>query len=170
MSEQRAFSFSSRSFLFFLLVTFLILFLDQATKYASEVFLSSRQSLPVIRGVFHLTLVHNRGAAFGVLKGGGVIFIIATVLCLVAILSLLANQGLFRRVFDLEPKDALLRFSLALIFAGAAGNLIDRLRFSYVIDFLDFRVWPVFNVADSAITIGGILIFYRMVFGKQRSL
>ena len=67
----------------------------------------------------------------------------------------------------LRAGDGWIRFSLGLILGGACGNLIDRFRWGSVIDFLDFRVWPVFNVADSAITIGGILICYKMLFSKK---
>ncbi|OIO35685.1 MAG: signal peptidase II [Candidatus Omnitrophica bacterium CG1_02_44_16] len=146
----------------FLFISVFILILDQWTKYAAECFLALGRSLPVINGVFHLTLAHNKGAAFSILKGGSFFFIAATFLCLAAITYLLNNKSIFKKVFDLDNSDRLVRFSLALVFGGACGNVIDRIRFSYVVDFLDFRVWPVFNIADSAITVGGILIAYKM--------
>ncbi len=154
----------------FLLISFSILILDQWTKYAAESLLVFGQSTPVINGIFHLTLAHNKGAAFSILRGSSFIFIAVTLLCLAAIIFLLSNKVFFKKVFDLDSTDKLARFSLALIFGGACGNLIDRVRFSYVVDFLDFRVWPVFNLADSAITIGGILIFFKMLrLSKPRS-
>jgi signal peptidase II len=151
----------------FLLISLFILILDQWTKYAAEGFLALGRSFPIINGVFHFTLAHNKGAAFSILKGSSFIFIVITILCLAAIIFLLSNQGFFKKVFDLDNSNRLIRFSLALVFGGACGNLIDRIRFSYVIDFLDFRVWPVFNLADSAITVGGILIFFKLLFIKK---
>ncbi len=149
------------------LVLFFVLVLDQATKYLAQVFLSSSVSFPIIRGIFHLTLVHNSGAAFGLLKGGTFLFIIISIICVIAIVLLLKNNALFSKIFALDAQDKLVRFSLGLILGGAFGNLIDRLRFSYVVDFLDFRIWPVFNVADSAITIGGIVLFFRILINKK---
>lgn len=147
----------------FLIISFFILILDQWSKYVADGFLALGRSFPVINGVFHLTLTHNKGAAFSILKGSSFLFISITIFCLAAIIFLLSDKSFFKKVFDLDNSDRLVRFSLALVFGGACGNLIDRIRFSYVIDFLDFRVWPVFNLADSAITVGGILIAYRML-------
>ena len=151
----------------FLLISCFILTLDQWTKYVAECFLAFGQSFPVISGVFQVTLAHNKGAAFSILKGSSFLFIAITIFCLAAIIFLLSNQSFFKKVFDLDSSDKLIRFSLALVFGGACGNLIDRIRFSYVVDFLDFRVWPVFNLADSAITVGCILIFYKMLFSNR---
>jgi len=154
----------------FLLISSFILILDQWTKYVAEGFLALGQSFPVINGVFHLTLTHNKGAAFSILKGSSFLFIAITILCLAAIIFILSDKNFFKKVFDLDSSNRMVRFSLAFVFGGACGNLIDRIRFSYVVDFLDFRVWPVFNFADSAITVGGILIFYKMLSSnKNRS-
>ena len=154
----------------FLLISSFILILDQWTKSVAEAFLALGDTSPVINGVFHLTLAHNKGAAFSILKGGSFLFIAFTIFCLAAIIFILRDKNFFKKVFDLDSSDKLIRFSLALVFGGACGNLIDRIRFSYVVDFLDFRVWPVFNLADSAITVGGILIFYKMLrYNKERS-
>ena len=151
----------------FLLISSFILILDQWTKYVAEGFLTLGHTFPIINGVFHFTLAHNKGAAFSILNGSSFIFIAITVFCLAAIIFLISDQGFFKKAFGLENRDRLVRFSLALVFGGACGNLIDRIRFSYVVDFLDFRVWPVFNLADSAITIGGILIFFKMLRPKK---
>ncbi len=134
----------------------IIFFFDQFTKLIVIKFLQSNQSLPVIKGVLYLSLVHNRGAAFGIFKNQTLIFIIAAGFAISLIASSLRKSS----------KANLYNFALSLILAGSAGNLIDRLRFGYVIDFIDFRVWPVFNIADSAITIGAILLGYSMLFNK----
>lgn len=130
------------------IIVILILSLDQLTKAVAIKNLAHNQSLPVIKGVFHLTLVHNRGAAFGILKNQTPLFIFSSLLAITLIYSALKKK----------ERNKCYQVALSLILAGALGNLIDRLFFGYVIDFLDFRVWPVFNVADSAITIGAALL------------
>jgi signal peptidase II len=135
-----------------------ILALDRWTKHLAESVLSAARSVPVFENVFHLTLVHNRGAAFGFLPDAAVFFIAAAVLSIGAIVTAFWRPRFFARVFGLHVTDARVRTALALVLGGALGNLIDRVRYGYVIDFLDFRVWPVFNIADTAITCGGIVI------------
>jgi signal peptidase II len=138
-------------------LTPVILILDQLTKYIVCRNLSPGQSIPIIKNVFHLTYILNRGGAFGIFKGHIYLFIL---IAAVAIIFILIN---LRRV-----KIPRIKIALALILSGATSNLIDRLRLNAVIDFLDFRIWPVFNVADSAITIGTILLAYSMLFKKVK--
>lgn len=112
--------------------------------------MSLNQSIPVITNVFHITYVHNFGAAFGLFahRTGFFIFVTTVVVLLIFV---------FLRHLPKEQK--LLRAALVLQLGGATGNLIDRVRLGYVIDFFDLRVWPVFNVADIAIVFGvGLLI------------
>lgn len=112
--------------------------------------MSLNQSIPVITNVFHITYVHNFGAAFGLFvhRTGFFIFVTTVVVLLIFV---------FLRHLPKEQK--LLRAALVLQLGGAMGNLIDRVRLGYVIDFFDLRVWPVFNVADIAIVFGvGLLI------------
>ena len=142
----------------FIIVT-AVLFLDQLSKFAISRYLAVNQSVPIIKGVFHLTLIHNRGAAFGILKNQLFFFISASILAIILIFFNLKGNT-HRRSYSL---------ALGLILAGAMGNLIDRLFFGYVIDFLDLRVWPVFNIADSAITIGAILLGWHILFKKDVS-
>lgn len=143
--------------LFFLI---LLIISDQISKYIVTGSLYSGKSLPVIKEVFHITLVYNTGAAFGALAGNNILFALISSAVIIYI-SVYVISGL--------KKGRHLSFPLALILAGAVSNLIDRLRFGYVIDFLDFRVWPVFNVADSAITIGAILFGYSILRSKDKS-
>ena len=142
-------------------VVSLTLIADQASKFFISRMLSLHESVPVIPGVFHLTLVHNRGAAFGILKNQLPLFIFTSVFAMILIYSSLKRSSG-------SKKTGLNDLALSLILAGAAGNLIDRLVFGYVIDFLDFCVWPVFNIADSAITIGAVLLGYSL-FADSRS-
>ena len=125
-----------------------VLVADQATKWFALEFLSSVSTVPVIPGVFHLTLVRNSGVAFGLFQGYGLWITLGT-------LAVLA--GLFRATLRPGGSQWAL-FCLALILGGAIGNLMDRMRFGGVIDFLDFRIWPVFNLADSCITVGAALL------------
>lgn len=121
-----------------------ILLLDQATKLLVVRAFAPGQSLPLLP-VLHLTYVQNTGAAFGLLKGRQFLFIL---------LSLAVSAWVVGRFLAPRAPHPALRIGYALILGGALGNLIDRIRLGYVIDFLDLRVWPVFNVADSAITLG----------------
>jgi len=132
---------------------------DQLTKYLIIQKLRLFESLPVIPGVLHFTRVQNRGAAFGMFKGSGAIFVavaLAAVACIIAGIKDQARQRWYP-------------FALGLILAGTVGNLIDRLRLGYVIDFLDLRVWPVFNVADSAITIGAVILAWQLLKSDGKS-
>ena len=137
-------------------ITLLIIILDQASKYAAIQWLTLNQAHPVFPG-FNLTLVHNPGAAFSFLRDAGgwqrYFFIVLTTVISIVLLVWLAR---------LPAGRALLACALALVIGGAAGNLWDRLQHGYVIDFIDVYYekwsWPVFNIADSAITVGALLL------------
>ncbi len=144
----------------FLGLAVLVFALDQATKWLIVQWLREPGvSVPVLWPVFSLTYVTNTGAAFGLFANQNLLFIFIAVVVIAVILF-------FYRY--LLADHLLLRVSLALQLGGALGNLLDRLRLGYVVDFLDFRVWPVFNVADSAITIGVLLLIYNLVFQPER--
>jgi signal peptidase II len=108
-------------------------------------FFQTGDSLAVVPGVFHLTLVRNTGIAFGFLKEHSGVLLWLITLSLVLLLAWGIRLG---------SMPGLARTGLSLILGGALGNWIDRLRYGAVVDFLDFRIWPVFNLADSAISIG----------------
>ena len=139
-----------------LLLTLLIIVLDQVSKHAALQWLSLNQALPVVPG-FNLTLVYNYGAAFSFLSDAGgwqrYFFIILTAIISVVLLIWLAR---------LPAGRAMLASALALVLGGAAGNLWDRLQYGYVVDFIEVYYdkwsWPVFNIADSAITVGAALL------------
>ena len=132
-----------------------ILFFDQLTKYIISKKIPLGESIPIIKNIFHLTYILNRGAAFGIFKNQAHFFIIVSVVAITIILILLRCKRTLGR-----------QIALSLILSGATGNLIDRIRLEAVIDFLDFRIWPVFNIADSAITIGAELLAYSVLFKK----
>jgi len=130
--------------------------LDQFTKFLILKFLSENQSIPIIKNIFHLTLVKNTGAAFGIFKDFNFFLIVVSLLTVILI-----SINFKKLSYNSKPK-----ICLILILSGATGNLIDRLRYGYVIDFLDFRIWPVFNIADSSITMGAILLGYSLLKSK----
>ncbi len=141
------------------IIVFVILSLDRLTKFIAAKELLLNQSVPVINNIFHLTLVHNRGAAFGLFKNQAPLFIATAIFAIILIYFNFKDKPL-KKPFGYK-------FSLALILSGTVGNLIDRLAFGYVIDFLDFRIWPVFNIADSAITVGAVLLGWHLLFSKK---
>lgn len=133
-----------------------VLALDQSSKWLALEKLILHEPMPLVP-FLDLTLVYNRGAAFGFLSTASgwqnLFFIGIALVAIVVILYLLRRMG---------AKDRLLAAALALILGGAIGNLIDRLLYGYVVDFVDVYYgawhWPAFNVADSAITVGAVLI------------
>ena len=146
----------------------IIFALDQASKAVVQHTVPLYGSIPVIRGFFNLTYVKNTGAAFGLFAGDTnafrtLFFVTITVGALVLIF------WLFRRI---KEDRVLIPLSFAMIIAGAVGNLVDRIRWGYVIDFLDFYWqtyhWPAFNIADSAITVGVALLFIENLFPRRR--
>ena len=154
----------------FLAATFLVILLDQATKAWIISTMRLYDSFAVIGGFFNITHVRNPGAAFGFLAGASPLFryIFFMSVAVAAILLILH----YLRVSRIEETS--LVSALALILAGAVGNLIDRVRFGEVVDFLDVYIgsyhWPAFNVADSAITVGAaILIVVLLQKRKERT-
>ncbi len=142
--------------LYFLMMAIVVFALDQLTKQAVIKNFMLHQSVEVIPGFFNLTYVRNTGAAFGILAGTGswrIYFFLF--MGAVALLSLVI-------FFYSNYKDPLVVMGTALICGGAAGNITDRIRLGYVVDFLDFFIkdyhWPAFNVADSAITVGVLIL------------
>lgn len=137
-----------------------VVILDQSTKYLVETF---RPNMVVIPGFFNLTYVRNAGAAFGILQGKQMFLTGVSLLAMGVLIFLL--------FYERENKTGLL-LALALILGGTCGNLIDRIRFGYVIDFLLFHIqgyhWPAFNIADSSISIGvGLLILFTFLESRQ---
>jgi len=141
----------------FVPATFIII-IDQFTKVFFSKLLVVGESIPVIKNVFHFTLIHNTGIAFGLFKDQGLVFIVIPIF---AIALLAFNIYYYRQNNEALSHIYILGFSLIL--GGAIGNLIDRIRIGYVIDFIDFphNFWPVYNIADSAITIGAIIIAWK---------
>jgi len=128
--------------------------LDRFTKILVQFYLVEGESIPIIANVFHLTYHRNPGAAFSLFPHKRLFFILVTISVLVVILYY---------YFKLPANKTIARTALALQFGGAVGNLVDRVFGGYVVDFLDFRFWPIFNIADSAIFIGVVLLSWEII-------
>ncbi len=150
-----------------LIVSSIIIIVDQLTKYMILTTMPLHSSVPVIEGFFNITHVHNPGGAFGMFADGSpllrkLLFLVVSSLAICFVLYFYHSTPLTYRY---------LSFGFAMIFGGAVGNMIDRIRFGKVVDFLDVYIrnyhWPAFNVADSAITIGVTIFVIHLVFDKM---
>jgi signal peptidase II len=150
-----------------LVLAFGIILADQISKIVIRTYLLAWDVLPVVPEFFNLVHIQNRGAAFGFLSHGPgqwqpIFFIIITIAAAAIILSLMGTG---------QRQDRMFQFSLGAILGGAVGNLIDRIRFGVVTDFLDIYIgkfhWPAFNIADMAISCGALLLLIA-VYRKGR--
>lgn len=150
-----------------LVVSLVIVVVDQATKVFIMYTMRLHESIPVIPGYFHLTYIRNPGAAFGILASSSsafrLVFFVFTAMIALGLLGII--------FFRLHPQDLWGQLTISSIFGGAIGNLLDRLRIGEVIDFLDVSVngyhWPAFNVADSAISIGVVSLLILFAVEKK---
>ena len=149
-----------------LTISALVLVLDQATKVYIDRTMALHSSITVVEGFFNLTYLRNKGAAFGVLADSAYripFFLLVSSVAALVILVVIKR---------LREDQRIAAVSLSLIFSGAIGNLIDRVRLGEVIDFLDVHWkghhWPAFNVADSAICVGVFLLAVEMFIEERR--
>ena len=147
----------------FFVSIFAILIVDQSLKSLVRLKLAVGESIPLINNIFHITYVTNTGAAFGLFKNSAIFFIIISVVAIAFIAGLIL-KSIKRAEFMANPRFDL---GLIMIISGAIGNLADRLKFGYVIDFIDVRIWPVFNIADTSITIGTMLLILSYMCQKR---
>jgi signal peptidase II len=143
-----------------------VILLDQLTKQLAEARLTYAEALAVLPS-FNLTLLYNRGAAFSFLSDAG-----GWQRWFFVVVSVLASAALLFWLRKLKPQQWLLAIALSLVLGGAIGNLIDRLWYGHVVDFIqlyyrDFY-WPAFNIADSAITVGAVLLVWDGLFGQHK--
>jgi len=143
----------------FVIGVLLVILSDQISKIWVQNNLNLIESIPVIRGIFHITYIQNPYSAFGLLKFHNAIFVIIALLVILIVIFFLRDR--------IAEKNKLVFFSLIFLLGGSLGNIIDRLRVGSVIDFLDFRIWPIFNIADSAINIGLFLLVVHFLFHKE---
>ena len=142
----------------FYLIAIVWLLFDQVSKYYVMNHFVLGESLPVIQNVFHFTYIINHGAAFGMLTNQRWFF-------LAVALVLIIVYGIYRKQVNDGP--LILRVGSALLISGAIGNGIDRYILHGVVDFFDFRIWPIFNIADIGICIGVVCIIYYLLTSKH---
>ena len=141
---------------FIVFAIFIILF-DQASKFYIQHSMYIGESIPVIEGIFHITYIENPYTAFGLLKYQTIFFVAAALISVILVI-LIYKKVIFK-------KDPFMYIPLTLVLGGAVGNLIDRVRTDgRVIDFIDFRIWPVFNFADLAIVCGMLVLLIHVLF------
>ena len=146
------------------LISFILLTAaDQISKYIVNQSIALHAQIKVIDGFFYLTNTRNTGAAWSMLPGGRIFFIGMAAIVIIAV---------FVYIYRLKDRKNLLTVSLVLVASGAFGNMIDRILYGYVVDFLDFYIFgydfPVFNFADCCLTIGVALIILDTLFGKEQ--
>lgn len=156
-----------KKYILFLVTTTTVILLDQITKAYVSSTMSIHESFAAIGGFFNITYIRNPGAAFGFLAGASPIFRQVFFLSAAIAVMLLILYGIRKS----GERELLLIFSLSLLLAGAIGNLIDRVRFGEVVDFLDVYLghyhWPAFNIADAAISTGAAIMIIIMLKRKR---
>jgi signal peptidase II len=152
---------------YFFLIALIVLLLDRLAKWAVAGNIALHDSVTVIPGMFHLTHVENTGAAFGLFAESSAQWKAGALVSFSVIALVIVSALLWKNSHALSTTT----IGLSLILGGATGNLWDRMMTGHVVDFLDFYVgnyhWPAFNVADSAIVIGAILLVSEIVFAKS---
>lgn len=144
------------------IIPILVILLDQVTKYWAVNILKGKETIVVIDKFLQFNFVENYGAAFGILQNQTIFFIIITSLILIGIIYYIKTYN----------NTKIMNYSLLMVMGGAIGNLIDRIRTQYVIDFIDVNFWgfydfPVFNIADSFVVIGAILLVILVLTDKH---
>jgi len=145
---------------FYIILATAIFILDQVVKNIVRSDILIGETIPLINGVFHITHVVNSGAAFGVLGNATWLLIILSILIIGGVIYIIES-----RKFDCIWQ----RLGLAFTLGGALGNLMDRIVFRQVTDFLDFRLinFPVFNIADIFIVVGAIILIITIIFARK---
>ncbi|MDI3299212.1 MAG: signal peptidase II [Bacillota bacterium] len=139
-------------------VAALVLAADWLSKLAVRHWMTPGESIAIWPGLFYLTYTRNTGAAFSLFQGGSGWLAAITVAIAAGIVVFALRQGRGR---------PWLQVALGMILGGALGNLVDRLARGWVVDFLDFRVWPVFNLADSSVVVGALLLAWQLLAGDE---
>ena len=151
----------------YLWIVGVIVALDQVTKALVDDFMTLHESRTIVEGLVRLTYVQNRGAAFGILSEAGLPY----QSLMFSVVSLLALLAIALYAWRMPVQSRLPQTALALVMGGAIGNLLDRARLGYVIDYVDVywgaHHWPAFNVADSAITVGVALLVLDILRNPQ---
>lgn len=137
------------------MISIIIVILDQLSKNLIVHEYSLGISSPIIHNALHITLLRNTGGAFGIMRSLPLMLLVVSAIAAVVIVVILKNKASIPKIVGI---------ALAFQLGGALGNLIDRIRLGYVVDFIDLIIWPIFNVADIAITIGVLILAYHLIF------
>ena len=142
-----------RKYLTIFSTALIIIIIDQVAKFLIKTNFQLNQTLPIISNIFHLTYIHNFGAGFGILQHQKYFLIF---------ISIIVIGFIFYYLDRIRNNERLLQMLVGFVLGGTIGNLTDRIINGYVIDFLDFRIWPIFNFADSFVTIGvvGLIMYF----------
>ncbi len=147
-----------------LAISTIVVIIDQISKYIIQEVMSSGQSIYVIEDFFNLTYIRNKGGAFGIFYGMDEVFFL--------VVSFIAIVVVIVYIYKLHERERLLIVALSFILGGAIGNLIDRILYGEVIDFIDLYIgeyhWPAFNVADLSITIGVLMVILDIFKGSHK--
>lgn len=141
------------------LVSVAVVLFDQMVKRLIMSDMTLGMSIPVLPGIFHITYIQNPGAAFGILVQQRWLFIA------VGFLFVGATVWFHRRI---RRASRWMQCGISLLLGGAVGNLIDRIQWGQVVDFLDFRIWPVFNIADISIVVGAGCMMYALLRQEKK--
>ena len=154
---------SYKNIILYILTFIVVVFGDKLTKIIVEHTLQLNAGYTIIDSFFYFTYAHNSGAAWGIFQGHMILFYVV---------SLIAGIAIIYYFLQTESYQKLTRFGLVLVFSGMIGNLIDRLMYGYVRDFIDFIIFgydfPIFNVADIAITVGVALIILELAIEEYK--
>ncbi len=146
----------------FIIVT-IVLIIDQITKSLTSTFLSNYESVTIIKDFFSITYLQNYGVAFGMLENNYILIYIATLICALA---------LYKFMFSFKENIRNI-IAFGLVIGGLFGNLIDRIFFGYVKDFIAFEVnnyhFPIFNISDMAVVIGVCLLIFAIIKGEDKN-
>ncbi|QQK78341.1 signal peptidase II [Salicibibacter cibarius] len=145
------------------LLALVVLIADQLTKWLIAAYMEIGETIPVIEDVIHITSHRNAGAAFGILQGQMWLFYIVTIIVTVGIVYFIKKMG---------QTDKWIGIPLGILLGGTVGNFIDRILHGEVIDFIDVYIgtysFPIFNVADSALTVGVILLIIKLFIDERK--
>jgi len=143
----------NNKYIFIFLTALIVILIDQISKYLIKINFELNQSLSIINNIFHLTYITNSGAGFGIFQQQKFLLIL---------ISIIVIGFIFYYLPRIKKKEKLLQVFVGFILGGTIGNLVDRVAYGYVIDFLDFRIWPIFNFADSFVSVGvlGLIIYF----------
>lgn len=141
-----------------ILVAFMVIF-DQLSKYYIQSSMTLGESIPILPNIFHITYILNPGAAFGLFANQTFFFIVLAVLMIAAVIYFYSA---------IKRESTWMQVGIGLLLGGAIGNLIDRIQIGMVVDFFDFRIWPIFNIADVGIVCGAFIIVITSFFAKEK--